>query len=317
MLNSEDFKKLSTTCAYRPFLDIGLCWALIAGSLYLSHLSLFFLPVTMAIIASRMNALIVMMHEGAHYHISKNEHINDAVSNLFCSFPLLISTEAYRKTHLLHHQYTQTMQDPNYVIMRRESSWNFPKPKSEVIKILWRDLFVMTLKEHMILLKDWQVIPNYKKITKLEQILFPVFIVSVGILNTTYGLWGDFFILQASSLLVNPISRLRAMSEHLHVEALDQGKVQKLHETPTINANLIERFFISPFNINRHLEHHTYPTIPYYHLEQAHELVKKTQLYKEHCRYELDGYLMGSRNSLEEVMSLPELEVPDRKRKAA
>jgi len=295
VLTSEEFKKFSKTNSLRAIWDITLCWVLIVGSLYLCHISLFFLPVTMIIIASRMNALIVMMHEGAHFHINENEFINDTLSNLFCSFPLLISTEAYRKTHLKHHQFTQTVQDPNFVIMRREEAWRFPKPKSEVKKILWKDLMVMTLKEHMIILKDWQVIPNYKQITKLERVLFPLFIVVVLAVTAVYGLWVYFFILQVSSLLVNPISRMRAMSEHLHVEAKDQGKLQKLHETPTINANLIERFFISPFNINRHLEHHTYPTIPYYNLEKAHGVIKQTQMYKEHCRYELDGYFIGKR----------------------
>lgn len=306
MLTSEQFKKLSKTSSLRPLLDISLCWTLILGSLYLCHISFFFLPLSMAIIASRLHGLIVITHDGAHYLINKNEVINDLVSNVFCSFPLQISTEAYRKTHNKHHQHTQTYNDPNFVIMRREEAWRFPKPKSEVKKLLLKDILFMTLKDHMAILKGWQVLPNFIQLPKLEQVLFPLFIVSVLSVTAVYGLWMDFFILQASSLLINPIARIRAMSEHIHVEAKDQGKIHKLHATPTINANLIERFFISPFNTNRHLEHHTYPTIPYYNLEKAHGIIKQTQLYKDHCRYELDGYFMGKRNSLTEVLSLPE-----------
>lgn len=117
-----------------------------------------------------------------------------------------------------------------------------------------------------------------------------------------YGLWGDFFILQAAALFINPIARIRAMSEHVHVHASGQGKINKLQETTTINAGLLERLLISPFNTNRHLEHHIYPTVPYYHLEKVHRIISKTALYREHCLYELDGYFIGDRTSFNEVL---------------
>jgi fatty acid desaturase len=303
MLTPEELKSLNKRSAWRPYFDIGLCWAMIAGCLYLCNKSLLFLPLAVPVIASRLHGLVVIMHDGAHNLISKNSVVNDFVSNVFCSFPLQLSTEIYRKSHYKHHQYTQTPQDPNFVIMQREEAWHFPKPKEEVKKILLKDLLVMTMKEHMVILKEWQVLPNFKNTTKLEKYLFPVFILSFLGATAYFGLWKEFFILQGSSLLINPIVRMRAMSEHIHHEATGQTKMHKLHETPTINASFLERFFIAPFNTNRHLEHHVYPTIPYYNLEKAHELVSKTQLYKDHCWYELDGYLMGKRTSLDEVLA--------------
>jgi fatty acid desaturase len=306
MLTPEQFKKLTVTNNMRPLIDITLCWLTIATALSLSHISLFFLPLVIPIIASRLHGLIVIMHDGAHYLLNRNKIINDMVSNLFCAFPLQISTEAYRKTHNWHHSHTQTMKDPNFVIMRIEDAWRFPKAKIEVRKTLLKDMFLMTMKDHMLILKDWQVLPNYKKLNKLEQLMFPVFLVGILAMTHMFGLWMDFFILQFSSLLINPIARIRAMSEHIHQESQGQQKIHKLQETPTVNANFIERFFIAPFNTNRHLEHHIYPTIPYYNLEKVHALIEKSKLYKDYCRYELDGYLMGKRNALNEVLSIPE-----------
>lgn len=302
MLTPEQFKSFSRVSSFRPVLDISLNWGMIAGALYLTHLSLFFLPFSLVIIATRLHSLIVMMHDGAHYLLHKNEIINDLLSNVCCSFIVQISTEAYRKTHHKHHQSTQTDQDPNYVIMRREEAWRFPKPKSVVKKILWRDLFLMTMKDHMIILKDWQVLPNFKNLTRLEKISYPIFLGTVIALTTYFGLWMDFFIVQGASLLINPIVRIRAMSEHIHQEASGQGKVSKLRETTTINAGVLEKFFIAPLNTNRHLEHHLYPTIPYYNLEKVHAVICTSDLYKANCRYELDGYFLGAKTSFETVL---------------
>lgn len=308
MLTDNEFKDLQKINPLRTYMDIALCWAMIGGSLYLWHLNSYFLPLTIIVTASRLHALVIIMHDGAHSLISKNKFINDAVSNIFCAFPLQLSTEAYRQSHYKHHKHTQTWEDPNFVIMQNEQAWHFPKPKEEVKKILIRDLLLLTMKEHMIILKGWQVMPNYKTITKSERVMFPLFMLSVLALVTYFHVWPEFLIMQLSSLFINPIVRIRAMSEHTHEHSHGQSKIHKYQETPTINASWVERFLISPLNTNRHLEHHTYPTIPYYNLEKAHTLMKKTELYKQNCLYELDGYFLGKRNSFTELLCEKEMQ---------
>lgn len=303
MLTAEEFKLLNKRSALRPILDIAGCWAVIGAALYLTHLSLFFLPVSILVIASRLHALTLLFHDGSHHLLHEKEWVNDTLSNLFCSFPLMISTEVYRKTHYRHHQFTQTMSDPNYVIMQREEAWHFPKPKSEIKRMFIKDFLLLSFKDHMVIFKDWQFLPNFKLTTRLEKYLFPLYLVSVLGCAAYFHLWQEFFVLQGATLFVNPFARMRAMSEHIHEQSRGQSKIHKLQETPTINANWVERFFFAPFNTNRHLEHHLFPTIPYYNLELAHQIIKKSELYKVHCRFELDGYIMGKRTSLNEVLA--------------
>jgi fatty acid desaturase len=314
MLTSNQFKELTKTSTLKTLLDLTQCWSVILGSLYLCHLSYFFIPIAGLLIASRLHALTLIMHDGAHYLLSKNPYLNDFLSNMFCSFPLMLSTEVYRKTHLKHHHHTQTMKDPNYVIMKREPAWQYPKSEGEVKDSLIKDLFFLRIKDHLIIVKDWQFLPNFKLTTTWEKILFPIYLGAVLTLTMKLHLWPEFFIFQFSALLVNPFTRVRAMSEHVHRESKGQSKMHKLEETPTINANWLERFFIAPFNTNRHLEHHLYPTIPYYHLEKTHRIIKGSELYRAHCAYELDGYFFGERTSFKEVLTFRKI---DQKEKVA
>ncbi len=301
MLEPDQLKTLNVLKPWKTFTDITLAWITIGCALYLCHESLWFLPIALPILASRLHGLTLIWHDGSHYLIHPNETVNDLVSNIFCSFPLGLSTEVYRKTHWRHHQFTQTMKDPNYVIMQNVEGWHYPKPEEEVKKLLIKALLYLGIGDHMKILKDWQVIPNFKQTTKLEKIAFPIFM--VALLGTVwyFGLWKEFVIFQAGALLINPLARMRAMSEHAHFESHGSDRISKLEETPTVNAGQLERFFIAPYNTNRHLEHHTYPTIPYYNLEKAHELVKKTPEYQRHCRFELDGYFFGKRTAFREI----------------
>lgn len=122
MLKPGELKELSKINTYRTLFDITHCWALVALSLYICHINYLWAFLLCPVIASRLHALGIIMHDGSHYLISQNKMFNDLVSNIFCSFPLMISTQAYRDTHHPHHRYTQTTKDPNYVIMRKEDA---------------------------------------------------------------------------------------------------------------------------------------------------------------------------------------------------
>ena len=55
------------------------------------------------------------MHDAAHYLLVRERRLNDLMSNLSLSFPLLISTSCYRDHHMAHHRHLNTPSDPDYV----------------------------------------------------------------------------------------------------------------------------------------------------------------------------------------------------------
>ena len=65
------------------------------------------------------------------------------------------------------------------------------------------------------------------------------------------------------------VVRLRNIAEHASVESNDD----RLKNTRTTKANLIERAFIAPYNVHYHLEHHLVVNCPQYNLPIAHQML--------------------------------------------
>ena len=50
----------------------------------------------------------------------------------------------------------------------------------------------------------------------------------------------------------------------------------------TIRAPILEKFFLSPLNFNYHTEHHLHPSIPFFNLPKAHQLLSSHPSYRIH-----------------------------------
>ena len=59
--------------------------------------------------------------------------------------------------------------------------------------------------------------------------------------------------------------RLRTVAEHAGL-----AEDHELRSTRTVLPALFERFLVAPCNVNYHLEHHLYPSVPFYNLPKLH-----------------------------------------------
>jgi fatty acid desaturase len=57
------------------------------------------------LIGAGQHRLATLGHEAVHYMLFRNRLLNELVSDWFCMFPLLSSTQYYRPQHLGHHQF--------------------------------------------------------------------------------------------------------------------------------------------------------------------------------------------------------------------
>ena len=77
--------------------------------------------------------------------------------------------------------------------------------------------------------------------------------------------------------------------------AIEHGNVPEVNnpyrQTRTYFMHPVLKFFFAPKNVNYHLEHHLYPSVPFYHLPKLHAALARTVYGKTNAYYE--SFLSG------------------------
>jgi fatty acid desaturase len=299
-ISREDLKRLSTLAAPRGFATIALQWLVIAAAIAFAEFTNSWIAagVAIVVIATRQHALAVLMHDASHHLLSRNKRLNDAVSSVLLSFPILTSTSRYRTHHLLHHQHVNTEQDPDL-----ENTVCAPS-RIALTKQLLADLAGINAIKTLTTLSHFGIIgPLFKPagaldgISAFEKRLAIGFYLTVIAGVTIAGIWPEFllyWILPLATVLA-PILRFRALAEH--------GGCPDSHElnmARTVHAGYLERFLLAPCNVNYHLEHHLYPSIPFYNLPRLSRLLRDKPVFEANAHMN-DGYFVGDPSVFEEV----------------
>jgi fatty acid desaturase len=275
-------RELSAIDPLRSTIAIAAEWAgiILAVVLYQRFLHPIFLPVVIMWIGARQHALAILMHEGTHYLLFKNRRLNAAVSELLLAWPLFITTRTYRGSHFAHHRHVNTEKDPD--LMRKQSSaseWEFPTSWKALGAMLVKDVFGLNTRQ---LFSDFSDMWEQQETTKKEpvdsyvvaRILYYVVVLSAV---TYFRVWPAFLLLWVVPILtwLKMIMRVRSIAEHFAIEN-DHVYTQSRTTLPS----LLERVFVAPRNVNFHLEHHLYPSVPFFRLPRLHELLMKDAVYQ-------------------------------------
>ncbi|MFZ4404097.1 MAG: fatty acid desaturase family protein [Pseudobdellovibrionaceae bacterium] len=248
-------------------------------------------------IASRQHALALLVHDAAHFRISKNKHLNDFFSNTLASFPCLIGTHAYRLHHLQHHQYLNTDNDPDWARKIHLKEWQFPMPAKSLFLLLTKQIFVggydwIRLVTSMFL-SHWRLKNNDPR--KKEALLLLGFVGICITIALAFNFTTQLFLFWFVPLLtVFPmLQRFRSITEHF---AADKDFI--LNQTRNTDSHWLERIFLSPHSTNRHLLHHLFPSVPHYNLEKLHKNLLSTDLIYANNQHLNSTYLWPSKNSV-------------------
>ena len=105
------------------------------------------------------------------------------------------------------------------------------------------------------------------------------------------GLW-----LAALFTMLPVIARIRSIAEHY-------GLVWKgeLSMSRTIVCPWWERFLIGQFNIHYHLEHHLYPSVPFYHLPALHQRLQREPAFARQVHITTSYFLPYQGSLLQEI----------------
>ena len=276
LLAPAELARLRDPREWKGIALIAHAWVVIFGSIAL--VALFPNPLTyvlaVMLIGSRQLGLAILMHEGAHKCLSRNEKRNMALSQWFCAYPIFADTVAYRRYHLTHHARTQQEDDPDLVL-----SAPFPITKASYRRKFWRDITGMTAYEQrkaqiLNALGDraWPLalrLRHFGKKLGVQLAVNTVLFVALALA----GVWWAYPLLWLVPFMtwMMVITRIRNIAEHAVVPDSDDP----LRNTRTTRANLIERIFIAPYFVNYHLEHHLLFYVPCYNLPKVHAILMR------------------------------------------
>jgi fatty acid desaturase len=253
---------------------IAHAWAVIFAAITL--VAVFPNPLTyvlaVMLIGSRQLGLAILMHEGAHRCLSRNESRNMALSQWLCAYAIFADTLAYRRYHLAHHAHTQQENDPDLVL-----SAPFPITRASYRRKFWRDITGQTgyeqRKAQLLNALGEPSWPMARRLRHCRQKLGAQMAVNAALLAalSLAGVWWAYPLLWLVPLLtwMMVITRVRNIAEH----AVVPDSQDPLRNTRTTEVNVIERIFIAPYFVNYHLEHHLLFYVPCYNLPKLHAIL--------------------------------------------
>ena len=223
-------------------------------------------PLVGVLIATRQHALLVLMHDAAHFRATRSRWLNTLLGELI-GWPFLMSMRGYRRHHQCHHveRNLNTQADPDFARLQRDG-WQFPMSRGGLLRSLTRDLLLLNTGELLREARDAKnnVIESAEDVRWLIARL--VFLATGAAVLFAFGGWRLYamYWLLPSLTVLKAILRVRAIADHFGLETHQQP-------TRTILAPWWERLLVGPCNIGLHHVHHAHSSIPYYRLREAHE----------------------------------------------
>jgi fatty acid desaturase len=278
-LTKEEFLEFSRINGLRAVAHLVAEWTMIIGAIWLAQRFWHPLVYILAIIfiGARQHALMVLMHDGVHRRLLRNRTLNDWVSEIFLAWPNLVSARAYRRNHFAHHRYLNTPQDPDWARRQGDRAWVFPKKRRELAALMLRDLSGFNALRLIALMRSLMTTDTgVSKSFIAVRYAFYSAALSVMLWTGTTRLFLMYWVIPLFTWLLF-IFRIRSIAEHSAIE----GRTHVYAQTRTTVIPLLERIFVGPKNVSYHLEHHFFPSVPFYRLPALHECLLKKPGFRE------------------------------------
>ena len=247
---------------------LPLVWAILAGI------------VVVGLIATRINALNVVMHEASHGFLARNRSLNDRLCNATASWWMLHSVEEYRPTHRLHHRYLNSERDPDL------ASYLVPDTPGGLTRLVVQDVTGITaLKRAMTLLRGGDtdgtsvrrstrtVVGNLVGKALTQAIVLGQFLLFQG--WWTGVLFYAVFWLVPVLCLFPLILRLKTIAEHFDPRL---RLPDELWVARTSKAGRVQNHVLGA-QMEYHFEHHVLPTIPFRGLKRVHRRLEDARFF--------------------------------------
>jgi fatty acid desaturase len=241
--------------------------------------------VAVVLIGSRQHALLILGHDAWHYRYLPTRWQNELFANVFLMWPTFASVEGFRKFHSTHHQYTNLPGDGNRHIWythdaagELEPIWVFPKTRLGLALVLLRRASFVTGMFWIVRgLVGTALIPSPHWMVAAKIAFYS----SVAGALTLFDAWSAFLLFWIMPYCTWHIAvqYIRIICEHSAVESEEEEYAITRTTIPT----RIESILGLPRNVGYHLEHHWYPSVPFYRLPDLHQQLMMRERFRAHA----------------------------------
>jgi fatty acid desaturase len=259
----------------RPHLTVfafAFDYALMIGAAVLceAHFSWPLYVLTVILIAARLNALGVLLHDAVHYRLFANRRANDVAGQILAGIPIFQSLTLYRRAHTAHHRHLMTREDPDLPLVPTD----LPMSRARLL----RELVLSVTGVYAIgLIRD-----RIRFSPPLGRaVLIGILAVwSAGVIagNPIARVLALYWFVPLTTWLPF-ITRLRVWGEHYWPPG--HAAEHPLANARTILPSWFDRVAITARNVGYHLTHHLYPSVPWYNLTVLHRELLKAHGYQE------------------------------------
>jgi len=240
------------------------------------------LPAAVVVVVCQQ-AMVLWVHEGSHFTLHPSRRINDLWVDLFFATPVGINVWTYRTNHLTHHTSLGTEDDLD--------RWTFAfdlRGWRALVRLLefasgWHGIKVACKKYGTsIVLGRSQ---DQERAQPSRLLMAAAWNLSLFGLCVLAGRWWLYFAIWLYPLLSVTVllNVLRTAAEHQ--PARYDGDVGKLCSPPIVRTTIPpfwQKWGLYQTNFNYHLEHHTFPYVPFFNLPRLHQHLVQRGFYSQH-----------------------------------
>jgi fatty acid desaturase len=220
-----------------------------------------------------------LSHELFHNSVFSNFKLNQLLYKLF----MILTWENYnyfKSTHWIHHKITLDENDPkslfkskiSYIYLFQLFTFDFKGFTAKIRYTIQNGLGIIPNKRVIHLFQKGSKELKNVRIASQIIILFHSFTILLFIFFKIYFL---IFLVNLAPFFVSFFNRLLGFSQHYGLNSRDNKNY--FENCRTVILPKFWSFFYC--NMNYHIEHHLYPNIPYYRLNEVHTHLKETNTY--------------------------------------
>jgi fatty acid desaturase len=207
--------------------------------------------------------MVTFMHDALHYTLFRNRALN-WIFGMLCMVPIFATFVGFREDHIEHHRHNRSPRDPDAFTMGKRGALDFLQfygyaIAGGVLSFVYFN-FIYPVKKFGPRLWAIQVFELALKVVVFWAVL--AWAARHGNLDKALGL------LLWPVLVLSLLNSMRFIAEHYGTP----WNAGQMAGTRSVVSNPVNAFFWN--NINWHIGHHVYPSVPWYNLVELHKALE-------------------------------------------